>query len=996
MSVVEVSTEYGGRRLSLQTGKLAKQADSSVLATYGETMVLVTVVSARKLGANTDFFPLTVDFQEKYYSAGKIPGGFFKREAKPSDKATLSARLIDRPIRPLFPEDYMYDTIVTALLLSNDGVNEPEVVASIAASAALHISDIPWAGPVASIRVGQLDGKFVTNVPPQDQPNSRIDLLVAGVKTGIIMVEGSSKEVSETELCDALDYAQNEMKAIFDLQDELRSKCGKEKRTYEAPPKDEKLKADIRKFAWGDLEKGFAIREKLARYGALDEVKSKVKEKFAVAEPKTADDAVRNKLVGLYFEDAKASYAREKTVNTKVRIDGRPFTEIRPITCETTLLPRVHGSSLFTRGETQVLAAVTLGTSDDAQMIDGVTGSYDKTFLLHYNFPPFSVGEARSARPPGRREIGHGFLAERALSYVIPPKDKFPYTIRLVSEVLESNGSSSMATVCSGSMAMMDAGVPLLKPVAGVAMGLIKEGEKFAVLSDILGDEDHLGDMDFKVCGTQEGVTAFQMDLKIGGVSREIMEQALSQAKDGRLHILGKMNEAITTNREQVSQYAPRTFTMKVRPEKVREVIGSGGKVIRSIIERTGVKIDIEDDGKINIASANGESAQKAIDIINQIVAEAEPGKIYEGKITRIADFGAFVEIIPGTEGLCHISELEHFRVRRVEDVVQMGDVIKVKCLEVDPSGKIRLSRKVLLPKEAPKERPPQEPSADAPAAATATADTPVLPQIGGRIPPPELRHDDPDEDARREQKRLDDLEPGDDVGNRGGAPGGFDRQREFRPRDDRPREGGRGGYGGGGGGDRGGRGGGGRGGYGGGGGDRGGRGGQGGGRGGYGGQGGGDRGGRGGGGGRNFGGGGGDRGGYGGQGGGGDRGGYRDQGDRGGYGGQGGGGDRGGRGGYGGGGGDRGGRGGQGGGRGGYGGQGGGDRGPRNFDRPDNRPSFKEREPAPRGEAPIKDQARYEGFTREREDEGPARVDYDSDDMGPRFSRNDDDNNES
>lgn len=961
MSVVEVSTEYGGRRLSLQTGKLAKQADSSVLATYGETMVLVTVVSARKLGANTDFFPLTVDFQEKYYSAGKIPGGFFKREAKPSDKATLSARLIDRPIRPLFPEDYMYDTIVTAILLSNDGVNEPEVVASIAASAALHISDIPWAGPIASIRVGQMDGKFVTNVPPQDQDKSRIDLLVSGVKTGIIMVEGSSKEVSETELCDALDYAQNEMKAIFDLQDEFRAKVGKEKRTYEAPPKDEKLKADIRKFVWGDLEKGFSIREKLLRYGALDEAKTKVKEKFAVAEPKTAEDAVRNKLVGLYFEDAKAAYAREKTVNTKTRIDGRPFTEIRPIACETTLLPRVHGSSLFTRGETQVLAAVTLGTSDDAQMIDSVTGSYDKTFLLHYNFPPFSVGEARSARPPGRREIGHGFLAERALSYVIPPKEQFPYTIRLVSEVLESNGSSSMATVCSGSMAMMDAGVPILKPVAGVAMGLIKEGDKVAVLSDILGDEDHLGDMDFKVCGTQEGVTAFQMDLKIGGVSREIMEQALSQAKEGRLHILGKMSEAINSPRTAVSKYAPRIFTMKVRPEKVREVIGSGGKVIRSIIERTGVKIDIEDDGKINIASANEEAAQKAIDIINQIVAEAEPGKIYEGKITRIADFGAFVEIIPGTEGLCHISELEHFRVRRVEDVVQMGDVIKVKCLEVDPSGKIRLSRKVLLPKEAPAPRAPQQETASegATEANESSKEAAPIPAPGGRIPPPEFNNDDDDHDhdAPRRQN-LDQLEPGDDVGNRGGAPGGFDRgPRDFRPRDERPREGGRGGYGGG---DRGGRGGG-RGG------DRGGRGG--GGRGG--GYGGGDRGGRGGGG-RNFGG-GGDRGGYGGQGGDRDRGGYGG-GDRGG---NRGGGDRGGRGGYGG---DRGGN------RG-----GGGDR-PR-FDRQE-RPAFRDREP--RGDAQPREQARYEGFTRDREDEGPARVDYDSDDMGPRFTRNDDDNNES
>ncbi len=969
MSVVEVSTDYGGRRLSLQTGKLAKQADSSVLATYGETMVLVTVVSSRKLGANTDFFPLTVDFQEKYYSAGRIPGGFFKREAKPSDKATLCARLIDRPIRPLFPEDYLFDTIVTAVLLSNDGVNEPEVVASIAASAALHISDIPWAGPTAAIRVGMLDGKFVTNIPPQDLPNSRIDLLVSAVKTGTIMVEGSSKEVSEAELCDALDYAQSEMKVIFDLQEELKSKVGREKRTYTTPPKDEALKASIRKAFWGHFEKAFAVREKLARYEALSEVKKKIEEKFGVAEAKTEEDKVKNKLVGGYYEELKAAYAREKTVNTKVRIDGRPFTEIRPITCETTLLPRVHGSALFTRGETQVLGALTLGTSDDEQMIDAVTGSYDKTFLLHYNFPPFSVGEARSARPPGRREIGHGFLAERALSFVIPPREQFPYTIRLVSEVLESNGSSSMATVCSGSLAMMDAGVPITKAVAGVAMGLIKEGDKYAILSDILGDEDHLGDMDFKVCGTQDGVTAFQMDLKIGGVSREIMEEALSQAREGRLHVLSKMNEILSAPRETVSRYAPRIFTLKVKPDKVREVIGSGGKVIRSIIERTGVKIDIEDDGKINIASTDQESAQKAIDIINSIVEEPEPGKTYEGKITRIADFGAFVEIIPGTEGLCHISELEHFRVRRVEDVVQLGDTIKVKCLEVDPMGKIRLSRKALLPRDPAPTPPPREKSETSSEEGAPKESS--LPVTSGRIPPPELReHHDDDREPRDRQPRRhhsENHEPGDDVGNRSSGP---DRSREYRQRDDRPREprgGDRGG-------DR----------------DRGPR--NSGGGGGYGGRGGGNR-----------------------SGGGGGYGGDRDRGPRsaggggGGYGnnrggnrdgGQGGGN----RGGYGGGGGDRD-RGPRGGG-GGYGGRDSGQGGGRNFDRQDNRGGGgyrdnRDREPIPRPERgrpgmdrPGSDRpepSRYESFTREREDEGPARVDYDSDDMGPRFSRNDD-----
>lgn len=701
MGVVEVSANYGGRVLTLQTGKLAKQADASVLATYGETMVLVTVVSSHKLGADQDFFPLTVDFQEKYYSAGRLPGGFFKREAKPSDRATLSARLIDRPCRPLFPEDYLYETNVVATVLSVDGVNEPDYVASIAASAALHISDIPFNGPVGTVRVGFLNDQLVVNPPPAEMENSKIDLLVSGVKTGVVMVEGSAKEVSEQEMMDAIDFAHREMKVVFDMQDELKSKVGNAKREYEKPLRDEALKAEIRKFSWGDFEKAFSIKEKLNRYDALSNVAKKVDEKFKVAEPKTDADKKRNKLVGMYYEETKAAYAREKTVNTKTRIDGRPFNEIRPIACEVGLLPRVHGSSLFTRGETQVLATVTLGTADDEQKIDSISGVYNKSFLLHYNFPPFSVGEARPLRPPGRREIGHGFLAERALSFVIPPKDKFPYTIRIVSETLESNGSSSMATVCSGSLALMDAGVPVPKPVAGVAMGLIKEGDKIAVLSDILGDEDHLGDMDFKVCGTADGVTAFQMDLKIGGVSREIMEAALAQARDGRLHILSKMAEALTEARPNFSKYAPRIFTMKVKQDKVREVIGSGGKVIRSIIERTGVKIDIEDDGTIHIASVDETSAQKAIDIINQIVEEPEAGKIYEGKITRIADFGAFVEIIPGTEGLCHISELEHFRVRHVEDVVKMGDTIQVKCLEVDPSGKIRLSRKALIAKEA-------------------------------------------------------------------------------------------------------------------------------------------------------------------------------------------------------------------------------------------------------------------------------------------------------
>jgi polyribonucleotide nucleotidyltransferase len=700
MAKTELSMEYGGRKLVLETGWLAKQADASVVARYGDTVVLVSICSAKELKEDQDFFPLTVDFQEKYYAAGRIPGGFFKREARPTEKATLSARLIDRPMRPLFPEDFLCDTFVTATVLSSDGENEPDIVASIAASAAAHISDIPWAGPVGTCRVGYIDGRFVVNPTPAEQSKSELELLVAGVRTGVIMVEGAAKEVSEKRMADAIEFAHEQMQPLMDLQDELRKLVGKAKREYPKPVRDEQLKKDMKEALWGPLGEAFAVREKLARYTALDGVKAKAKELFAIPEPKTKEESARNKLVKLYFEELKAAYARELTLQSKKRIDGRGYGDIRPITCEVGVLPRVHGTAVFTRGETQVLAAVTLGTSEDEQKVDGINGTYHKSFLLHYNFPPFSVGEARPLRASGRREIGHGYLAERALSFIIPPKEVFPYTVRVVSEVLESNGSSSMATVCAGSMALMDAGVPVPKPVAGVAMGLIKEGDAVAVLSDILGDEDHLGDMDFKVCGTSDGITAFQMDLKIGGVSKEIFEAALAQAREGRLHILSKMAEAITEPRREVSPYAPRIFTIKVRPEKVREVIGTGGKVVRGIIEKTGVKIDIEDDGTIHIASTDEKSAQAAIDLIQQIVQEAEVGKIYEGKVSRIADFGAFVEIFPGTDGLCHISELDLQRVRVVEDVVREGDIIRVKCLEVDASGKIRLSRKAVLAME--------------------------------------------------------------------------------------------------------------------------------------------------------------------------------------------------------------------------------------------------------------------------------------------------------
>ena len=830
MSVVEVSTDLGGRTLTLQTGKLAKQADASVLVRYGDTMVLVAVVAAKTLKEGQDFFPLTVDFQEKYYSAGKIPGGFFKREAKPSDKATLSARLIDRPCRPLFPEDFMCETNVTVTVLSYDSVNDADIAASIGASAALHISDIPWSGPVATCRVGLINDELVINPPPADLEQSSIELLVSGVRTGVVMVEGSAKEVSEKQMMDALDFAHAKMKAVFDLIDELREKTGNAtKREYDKPLRDDDLKKDIKKYCAGPFEKAFSVREKLARYEALSELKKTVSEKFGKTEPKTKEEAARNGLVKNYFEELKGTFARELTLSTKKRIDGRNYSDIRDITCEVGLLPRVHGSGLFTRGETQVLAAITLGTSDDEQKIDSISGNYQKTFMLHYNFPPFSVGEARPLRPPGRREIGHGFLAERALSYVIPPREQFPYTIRLVSEVLESNGSSSMATVCSGSMAMMDAGIPIPKPVAGVAMGLIKEDKRFAVLSDILGDEDHLGDMDFKVCGTADGVTAFQMDLKIGGVSREIMEQALEQAREGRLHILGKMNETISQAKAEFSPYAPRIFTIKVKPEKVREVIGSGGKVIRSIIERTGVKIDIEDDGSINIASSDNEAAQRAIEIINQIVEEPEIGRVYEGRVSRIAEFGAFIEIIPGTDGLCHISELAHYRVRRVEDILKEGDVLRVKCLDVDSQGKIRLSRKALLNQdgdpleasgsdgdgktaESTEGSPTDSPTEAKDSSSEGESSTEGRPEAEASARPDRADRPDrpspdrgPDRGAPERSFDRPDRGGGDRGGDRdrgprgGGGGGGFDRDRGPRGGGDRDR-GGRGGGGSGGG----------------------------------------------------------------------------------------------------------------------------------------------------------------------------------------------------
>lgn len=697
-----VSTSVGGRTITIETGRLAKQADGSVLVTAGNNMVLVTAVSSRR-ESTLDFFPLTVEYQEKFYATGKIPGGYFKREGRPTTNATLTARLIDRPIRPLFPEGYRYETQVVATTLSYDGAYPLEILASLGASAALHISDIPFGGPTAAMQVARLNGEFVLNPTQAQLAESDMDIIVAGTRNGILMVEGESKFISEADALAALKFAHSSMKPFLDMQDELREKTGtrakRQFKTFQISPEFEK---EAEAFLAPRVKAAYQIREKQDRYSAIDQAKKEAEEKFLASLPlQTVKDAevlaLRKKELGLVLENLKYRTARFMILDDKVRIDGRDMTTVRPITCEVAILPRAHGSGLFTRGETQVLGTVTLGTGDDEQMIDALGGTEKKKFLLHYNFPPFSVGETGRMGGQSRREIGHGNLAERALKAVIPDFEKFPYTLRVVAEVLESNGSSSMGTVCSGVLALLDAGVPIKGNVAGIAMGLIKEDDRVAVLSDILGDEDHLGDMDFKVAGTRDGITSVQMDIKIDSISFEVMDQALRQAKEGRLHILGEMEKAIRAPRGEISQFAPRIETIKIKPEKVREVIGAGGKVIKGIIEETGVKIDIEDDGRIHIASSDPEMAKKAIDIIHGICAEAEVGKVYKGRVVRIMDFGAFVEVLPNTQGLLHISEISAERIRNVTDVLTEGEEIDVKVVDIDRAGRIKLSRKALL-----------------------------------------------------------------------------------------------------------------------------------------------------------------------------------------------------------------------------------------------------------------------------------------------------------
>jgi polyribonucleotide nucleotidyltransferase len=684
----KVQIDFHGRPLSIEVGRMAKQAGGSALVRYGDTVVLVTAVATRESREGIDFFPLTVDYVEKTFAAGKIPGGFFKREGRPSEKEVLTSRLIDRPLRPNFAEGFLCETQVIATVLSVDKENDPDTMALLGASAALEVSDIPFLGPIAAVRMGRLEGKLVMNPTFEQLEGSDLNMIVAASRDAIVMVEGGAKMVPEDVILDALFGAHGAIQPLLDLQDELKREVGKPKRVIEAPKRDKALFERVKSAAVPKIREAMALPGKHERNDRLKAVAREVRDALALEFPEVESEIRED------YEEVQRSLFRDRIIRDRKRVDGRGLADIRPIQCEVEVLPRTHGSALFTRGETQALCVTTLGTASDEQKIDALLGEYYKRFMLHYNFPPFSVGEVKFLRSPGRREIGHGALAERALSAILPAEDKFPYTIRVVSEVLESNGSSSMATVCGGSLSLMDAGVPVLAPVAGVAMGLIKEGDEVRVLSDILGDEDHLGDMDFKVAGTAEGVTAVQMDNKIGGVSREVMREALYQAREGRLHILAEMAKALRIPRESLSTYAPRIVTLKIRVDKIRDVIGPGGKVIRSIVEETGAKIDVEDDGTIFVASADGEAMRKAVERIEQITAEAQVGKIYKGKVRKIMDFGAFVEIMPGTDGLVHISQLAPHRVARVTDVVQEGDEVLVKVLEIDKSGKIRLSRR--------------------------------------------------------------------------------------------------------------------------------------------------------------------------------------------------------------------------------------------------------------------------------------------------------------
>ena len=690
-----LKTEVGGKPLSIETGKVAKQASGSVVVRYGDTMVLVAVVSTREERA-ADFLPLTVEYQEKIYAAGRIPGNYFRREiGRPSEKETLTARLIDRPIRPLFPKNYRYETQVIATVLSMDQENDPDVLAMIGASAALEISDIPFAGPIASVRVGRLDGQFKINPTIDDLEHSDINIIVAGSKTGVVMVEGGGNIVSEADMLEAIFFGHKAIQPIIELQEELRKTNGVPKRPFVPPQRDEELVAKIEAEASARIYKVLQIPQKVPRQVALREVKDDVIEKLG------QDYADHKAEVYEILSELHRKISRDQILKQGRRIDNRQFDEIRPIACEVGILPRTHGSALFTRGETQVLGVVTLGSGQDEQRVETLIGDEFRPFMLHYNFPPYSVGEVRRLGGPSRRDIGHGGLSTRAIEKVMPSKESFDYTIRVVSEVFESNGSSSMGTVCSGILALMDGGVPIKAPVAGIAMGLVKEKDQVVILSDILGDEDHTGDMDFKVAGTKDGITSLQMDIKILELSRDIMEKALEQARVGRIYILERMLEALREPRDQISPYAPKIITIKINPDKIREIIGPGGKVIRSIQSETNTKIEIDDSGLVKIAAYSQAEGDAALGLINEIIMEPEEGKIYEGTVVKIMDFGAFVQIRPGTDGLVHISQLATHRVTKVTDIVKEGDRIRVKVLEVGRDGKIRLSHKAVLEEES-------------------------------------------------------------------------------------------------------------------------------------------------------------------------------------------------------------------------------------------------------------------------------------------------------
>jgi polyribonucleotide nucleotidyltransferase len=692
---ISFKAEFGDKTLTLQTGKIAKQASGAVIVQYGETIVLVTAVSSHDERPGIDFLPLTVEYQEKIYAAGRIPGNYFRREiGRPSEKETLTSRLIDRPIRPLFPKGYSSEIQVIATVLSMDQENDPDMLAMIGASAALEISDIPFAGPIAAMRVGKIDGVLKANPTIAELENSELSIFVAGTKTGVVMVEGGANFISEKDMLDAIFFAHKEMQPIIEIQEKLKESVGKPKRPHVSPEPDEQLVKLVEEKASSAIRHAIVIPEKVPRVNALRQLKTKLIEELK------EDYEDRKEEISVIFHNVYKRICRDLIVKERRRIDGRKFDEVRPITCEVGLLPRTHGSALFTRGETQVLGVVTLGSGPDEQRVETLSGEEFRPFMLHYNFPPFSVGEVKRISGPSRRDIGHGGLSTRALEKVMPNKQQFDYTVRVVSEVFESNGSSSMGTVCAGTLALMDAGVPINAPVSGIAMGLVKEEDQVVVLSDILGDEDHTGDMDFKITGTAKGITAVQMDIKIHELPRDILEKALEQAREGRMHILLKMMEAIDEPRHNISQYAPKVTVIKINPDKIREIIGPGGKVIRALQAETNTQIEVQDDGSVKIAATSQKDSDAALERIHEITREPEVGAIYEGTVVKTTDFGAFVQILPGTDGLVHISQLATKRVKTVTDVVKEGDTLKVKVLEITRDGKIRLSHKAILEEE--------------------------------------------------------------------------------------------------------------------------------------------------------------------------------------------------------------------------------------------------------------------------------------------------------